>query len=766
MNDNSNVNLGKMLQDKLKLHEAEIFYADLIILLYLYRAVIPFFKYFFLVSYSIFILYNISRYHGKIISVLKEFMVTFRLVLFLLSIMIICLTFSDKLYLVPVKDTVNVIVLLSLFFNLMLIISNKDDFIRLVHVLIKLALVFALLVSVIHFLIFFNVFNSENYFTNTVVFRTALTDIKIADENFALVPVFFGIVGILYYLRNEISTRRKFSFNLLLLIFSLQICFSGSRRGLITLDIIWLFLLITGFLVLIKRHVYLKKLITNLKYYFLSMVLLTLVFIWFIFFAPSSLKNKSARFLSPNNAALIKSNLSFALYRYVSVIDGNISPFDFYRLFWSMDYDPYDPDSGWGKGKFSNIYPLSGKNVQIVPPGARGFLLDSTCTSKVAENRAYFQLPIGMSHARTGDIVDASIYCYVSEDFNGDLVGIFSEGSTYGNKVSGYNLNEKGIWKRLSISVKCTQGDAPVYLGIFKVGATSFSKLNGYVIFAFPQYEIRNVKGETPSLSRPYSNGNNSKSTSNNLLNGNIQTDDRRSSEQLEIRNEINSAKNYEPVETIIQLDHPLENIELFRKTAIQSSLLGFKEIGNLNILIDLNDSDPIRNWINKFVHEDTTYHGYKANLNVGIVEKSMIDGRKIRWKFAMKIYSLEYSWKQKVFGGGFNFLNWYGNYFYSDRTRSDYPHNPFLSVLLYSGIFGLMFYMFFIYKVFFYYIKYLKACSILAVFFSIIFFFSFFSAGSPFDPPIMGFFVLLPFLMNSRLNLNQEVRSDINFSS
>lgn len=480
------------------------------------------------------------------------------------------------------------------------------------------------------------------------------------------------------------------------------------------------------------------------------MVFLSLVFTWFIFFAPSTLKNKSARFLSPNNASLIKSNLSFALYRYVSVFNGNISPFDFYRLFWSIDYDPYDPDSGWGKGKFKNIYPLTGKNVQIVPVGARGYLLDSTCTSKVAENRAYFQLPIGMSHARLDDIVDASIYCYISDDFNGDIVAMYSEGTTSGNKTSVYNLNEKSIWKKLSISVNCTPGDAPVYVGIFKVGVTSFSSLKGYVIFAFPQYEIRNVKGESPSLSRPYTKENNSKSTSSNLLKENIYCNIRNSSAQFEIGTEMNARNCYKPDETIMRYKVPIENIELTHKTSNQSSLLGFHDISRLGILMTLNDSDPIRNWINKFVHEDTTYHGYKSNLNVGIVERSMIDGRKIRWKFALKIYSIEYNWKQKIFGGGFNFLNWYGYYFYKDKTKSDYPHNPFLSILLYSGLFGLIIYMIFMYKVFFYYIKYFKEYKILSVFFIITFFFSFFSAGSPFDPPLMGFFVILPFFICS----------------
>jgi hypothetical protein len=45
-----------------------------------------------------------------------------------------------------------------------------------------------------------------------------------------------------------------------------------------------------------------------------------------------------------------------------------------------------------------------------------------------------------------------------------------------------------------------------------------------------------------------------------------------------------------------------------------------------------------------------------------------------------------------------------------------------------------------------------------LAIFFLITFFFSFFSAGSPFDPPIMGFFVILPFFIHS---INKKIKAE-----
>jgi O-antigen ligase len=161
-------------------------------------------------------------------------------------------------------------------------------------------------------------------------------------------------------------------------------------------------------------------------------------------------------------------------------------------------------------------------------------------------------------------------------------------------------------------------------------------------------------------------------------------------------------------------------------------------------------DNDLFRNWIKNMFNEDTSYYKTRANLKVDNLYKYFTDDRISRWQFALQIFSKEFSIKQKIFGGGFSFLNWYGFYYLKDKTQSDWPHNPFLSILLYSGIIGLLIYCFFLYKVFYYYLKYRKEYLILFIFFSITFFFSFFSGDSPFDPPILGFFVILPFFIHS----------------
>ena len=130
--------------------------------------------------------------------------------------------------------------------------------------------------------------------------------------------------------------------------------------------------------------------------------------------------------------------------------------------------------------------------------------------------------------------------------------------------------------------------------------------------------------------------------------------------------------------------------------------------------------------------------------------ERTLFFDRTYRWQYAVELWKTEYKWYNKLFGHGFDYYEWFGKKFLNDPIRGDYPHNPFISILLYSGIVGLAFYFWLLYRVFFLYIFYRKEYGVLFICFLITFFFSFFSGSSPFDPPIMGFFVILPFFIHS----------------
>ena len=142
-------------------------------------------------------------------------------------------------------------------------------------------------------------------------------------------------------------------------------------------------------------------------------------------------------------------------------------------------------------------------------------------------------------------------------------------------------------------------------------------------------------------------------------------------------------------------------------------------------------------------------YEIQDLNIDKARKESNLSDfGRIDRWSFAYEIWKSKYKWHQKLLGHGFDYLEWYGEKFY-DANRYDWPHNQFITVLLYSGILGLIFYLWFLYRVIKLYVIYRKKFGLIFIGFLITFFFSFFSAGNPFDPPVMGFFVMLPFLID-----------------
>ena len=142
------------------------------------------------------------------------------------------------------------------------------------------------------------------------------------------------------------------------------------------------------------------------------------------------------------------------------------------------------------------------------------------------------------------------------------------------------------------------------------------------------------------------------------------------------------------------------------------------------------------------------------------IKKESFFSERSSRWIYAIEICKTKFNTSDKIFGHGFDYLEWYGEKFMGNPNIYDWPHNPFISIFLYSGIVGLFFYSVLLVRVSFLYFKYRLKYGVAAIGFLITFFFSFFSAGSPFDPPIMGFFILLPFFIHSiHKNVNDTIQ-------
>jgi len=664
----------------------EIFILCLLILLYLSRTAIPFFKFPFIPIYICFISYSIITFYGRLIQKFFEFSRTFSLLLILAIILIISFILSDKLYLIIFKDVFNSIILLSFYFLLTLYVSKKDDLDLFIGTFLNLIAFFAVIISLNGIATLLNIFPADNEVTTAMISNVTATEPLSTDNNFSLLIVFFGMISLIYLLLKTSTFLKIFFIDAILILYSVDIFLSGSRRGIITLSIIVGLLFLNQFFSLFNKRSIFKRIASATLYYLVFLVLTGVLFWSFVNLTTYTFKNDFLEFTGSRNPDKVRKETTFVFLKYASVFKRNSTFPEIFKKIWTPKLNPYDPDSGWGTRKHKTIYPLTGKNIEIVPEGSKGYLMDKTCNSSSRSGNAYSYSTISNETVTKNKTLDASVFCYVSEDFDGTMALLTCEGATYGKREAEYNLNLKGTWQILHIKVNCNDGNAPVYLYFSKFDVIDFSSLKGYVIYAFPKVEIAE-KSDSLSFSK--------------------------------LRR--------------------LGTIDAFK----YSSMLPL-------CLPQNNDADPLRKWLAAKFSEDTTYTHYRSRISIDTISNSFYAARVLRWEFALQLFKNEFNLKQKLFGGGFNFLNWYGFYFLKDKTLSDYPHNPFLSILLYSGIAGLILYLVLIYNVFRYYIMYRKEYYLFCTFFLITFFFSFFSAGSPFDPPIMGFFILLPFFIHS----------------
>lgn len=741
--------------NKTQKHRIEILSCILLILLYLFRTSLPILKFPFLVLYIGFIAYTIITYRNLIIYGLKKFFQDYYLPIILGFILLLAFLFSNKLYLIIFKDVLNSFILLSLFFISSLVISGEKDFKTYTNNIIRFIIVFAFIISVLQLASLFEIFSYNSLFEVEKIDLNSPGDTLYIDPNFILIPVFFGIIGILYLLPVTKSKLLVICYKLFLAVFSLNIILSGSRRGIILLAALFVFLLVARFVSLFHKGKYTGIFEIHSGFFLITLVTITMLLRVFVFNTSYTFKNKSLEFIGSKNILIAKYKIYYNLFRYGPAINGNKS---FSDIFWTNALDPKDPDSGWGTRVHKTIFPLTGNNVDIVPKGVKGYLMDHTCS-------ADYSLIGDISEAHTflvnlnvskGDRYKASVYCFVSDSFNVDAA-YFGVGAASINKsiVSGnfkalYNMGRKEVWQKLEIDFDCNDGMVPIYLSFWKKGVKDFSKLKGHIIFAYPKYEKTDKMNKGLSINITQIQNNKKELENNDLI----------CYEKDRLENALkNSPENHtyenESKLILVNLNAISVSFSCTKLTHNQQKkyYAGFFPL-SLVILSEpdsnITDRDPIRRIASKFISEDTTYYPYKSKISLFSISNQLIDSRFIRWQYAIQVFSKEYTIKEKLFGGGFDFLNWYGNYFLKDKTKSDWPHNPFLSVLLYSGIIGLLIYIFFMFKGFYYYLKYIKDYPLLFIFFIITFFFSFFSGSSPFDPPIMGFFSILPFFIHA----------------
>ncbi len=142
----------------------------------------------------------------------------------------------------------------------------------------------------------------------------------------------------------------------------------------------------------------------------------------------------------------------------------------------------------------------------------------------------------------------------------------------------------------------------------------------------------------------------------------------------------------------------------------------------------------------------DSVIHSFFVGAG-GDTVNYMTKPRTDRWRYAQELWQTRYDTKQKIFGQGFSYLEWYGEKFWRNPKRYDFPHNPIISSFLYSGIIGGILYIIFLIMSLWLYWKKRRQMGIFFIMYLCCMFFSMFSGSSHFSFPLFAFLSFVPFV-------------------
>jgi hypothetical protein len=678
---------------------------NLALLLFIFRGSLPAFKYPFILLYTFLLIYIALNWKAKLHHI-KLFIKTNYLAILLVLYFCFALLTTYKLYLEIVKELINALTLLSISFFYIIIVNSERKIKFALSNLVDWIIVLSIFAALVWIYDFFRI-----YLPNSNGLR--LFNIEVIDYNFAMLPALFGIVAILKKLPGTNTKAQQYTLSFILLLLLLQLFLSTSRRAFIIGNAVLIVVFLLYFISLFARKEWISTFARRVTPFILMIMAILLSGFLFVKTISYDRKKDFFGYLGFVNTTALTAEITGKYLRFASIFDPEKSFHELYRNVWTPNLDPNDPESGWGQRIHKIVFPLSGRNSELIPAGAKGYMMDHTCDAWVYEGVAYSYTNVDMEEHMVldNDTIKSSIFCFVSTDYDGDEVFmVVSDKAGRWIGYSSYDLENKGMWQELEIQIPVSFGQISTYIYFKKIGASNFTNLNGHVIFAYPQYSNLTQAKRLSIVG-----------TETSVMPSQM--------DMTNIHSELLIGHDFQPVKLNLSLLSSLMKIPI------------------------TPTGDPIRNLVSIIIQEDTIYRSYKSNLEVGPFSNRTGEDRVLRWQFAWQIFKNEYDWKQKVFGGGFSFLNWYGAYFLHDKTKTDHPHNPFMYILLYSGILGTLLYGILLVKTLCLYIKYLKDLFIFSLFFIIVFFFTFFSGGSPLDPPVMGFLILLPFIVHASKN-------------
>jgi len=309
----------------------------------------------------------------------------YSIIIILYAIFIVIFLLSDKKYLSVFIEIVNWSLILFLFLSFTIILKSKNiNWQSTLMIIEKYFLIqilfFGAFISIFYLMNFFEIIISAKIFLSGFSsISEGVNEPSIIDYNFASLPILFGFIVVCYLLTKPQNRYKVLLYNVLLLLFSTALVLSGSRRVFFILFILFFSLIIIHFIYYFFKIIILKNLTLQTKKYLYLTLLLGLIVVSFFSCSSFKFKNETFNILFPKNNILIKNKITNRLYRYYRYFDQNTNYPEFKTKLWSIYFDPRYPDTWSGTRNFKIAYPLLGENVEIVPKGVKGYLLDASC---------------------------------------------------------------------------------------------------------------------------------------------------------------------------------------------------------------------------------------------------------------------------------------------------------------------------------------------------------------------------------------------------
>lgn len=701
---------------------------------------------------------------------------------------------------IVVSDLLSLLFILEVTIISFLLISY-DALRKLIHDFHVILIYVALSISVFGLLKFFTQLFFPHLSALDVLFHGAIGTSLTPDNNFFASIIIVGLVSFIVFLyKNESFYLKKHKLVYLFLTIS-SIVLSFSRRAIVILFLLFMFFIVWyAILYFFKRDVFLS---IRKRLSFIFRLLFGIIIVVFLLFQgiKNIPKDKIYKLLSQHELIerMNSSNLLPKLYKYSTIIQPQISYEEFYEFVWQMDYDANFPLS-W----CSDCYPLTKTDPK---PGEIDFeyalVINETSNHFTWAGDYYYKRTINSFLTDNNDFIGGKIDCYVPVCFEKGYVKLQVRGKNGVNSERFYDLSNKGKWQQLNVGCFTGEGPQKIILEVVAIDTV----LCGGVLFTNPTIEKKKVNLEMPSSGWGiYPENVVTEQEINNVsfvgeayrINKNSQTNNWSNNAYSFIG--INYHKNLgnsilsSQVQCYVSSDFTgswvalqanksitgiaLDEYDLSRKGTWQTLNIEFTnniDYLTANLIVENNVSIDFKNlegyvlWLSprvEFHHMEIDKQNKKKlegsiskediddaeklktnSQNENWRESNLLKSRLLRWSWAVDYYR-KYSLKEKILGNGFQYIASMSKDFYGDKSNNEYPHNPLLSTLLYSGVVGFIVYLVFLGLSLLIYVRNFSEFSICLLNYFILFIFIFFSGNSHFSVPIYTFYSFLPFLI------------------